>query len=117
MKKIILVFGDPNSINSELIYKSWKKLDFKIRKRIYIIGNYNLISKQLKKLNYKLKLTKINHIDDKFFNTSVKIIDVKVNFKNPFDVSIKESSKFIRESLNLQICSKRKCQRDCKLRY
>ena len=96
MKKIILVFGDPNSINSELIFKSWNKLNFKIRKRIYIIGNYNLISKQLKKLNYKLKLTKINHIDDKFFNTSVKIIDVKVNFKNPFDVSIKESSKFIR---------------------
>ena len=101
MKKIILVFGDPNSINSELIFKSWNKLNFKIRKRIYLIGNYNLISKQLKKLNYKLKLTKINHIDDKFFNTSVKIIDVKVNFKNPFDVSIKESSKFIRESLNL----------------
>ena len=53
MKKIILVFGDPNSINSELIFKSWNKLNFKIRKRIYLIGNYNLISKQLKKLNYK----------------------------------------------------------------
>ena len=26
MKKIIIVSGDPNSINSELIYKCWKKL-------------------------------------------------------------------------------------------
>ena len=26
-KKIILVFGDPNSINSEIIFKSWKKLN------------------------------------------------------------------------------------------
>ena len=25
-KKIIIIGGDPNSINSELIYKSWKKL-------------------------------------------------------------------------------------------
>ena len=58
MKKIILVFGDPNSINSELIYKSWKKLDFKIRRRIYVIGNYNLISQQFKKLKFKLKLKK-----------------------------------------------------------
>ena len=24
-KKIILISGDPNSINSEIIYKSWKK--------------------------------------------------------------------------------------------
>ena len=32
MKKIIIVSGDPNSINSELIIKSWKKID-KIKKK------------------------------------------------------------------------------------
>ena len=32
MKKIILVTGDPNSINSEIIFKSWKKLSSKKEK-------------------------------------------------------------------------------------
>ena len=26
-KKIIIIAGDPNSINSEIIYKSWKKIN------------------------------------------------------------------------------------------
>ena len=45
-KKIIIVGGDPNSINSELIYKSWKKLDKSLRNRIYIISNYSLLKAQ-----------------------------------------------------------------------
>ena len=31
-KKIILVGGDPNSINSEIIFKCWKKLDKRLKK-------------------------------------------------------------------------------------
>ena len=41
-KKIILIHGDPISINSEIIYKSWKKIKKNLRSRIYLIGNYNL---------------------------------------------------------------------------
>jgi len=41
--KIIIVTGDPNSINSEIIYKAFKNLDHKIKKRLYLIGNYELI--------------------------------------------------------------------------
>ena len=34
MKNKILVFsGDPNSINSEIIYKSWKKIKTNIKKK------------------------------------------------------------------------------------
>ena len=32
-KKIILVSGDPNSINSELIYKSLKKINSSVKKK------------------------------------------------------------------------------------
>ena len=53
-KKIIILAGDPNSINSEIIYKSWKKLNNSLKKRIYIISNYSLLQSQFKKLNYKL---------------------------------------------------------------
>ena len=31
-KKIILVTGDPNSINSEIIYKSLKKINNRIKR-------------------------------------------------------------------------------------
>ena len=48
--KILIVGGDPNSINSEIIYKSWKKSNSTIRNKIYIITNYKLFKKQLSKL-------------------------------------------------------------------
>ena len=36
MKNKILVFsGDPNSINSEIIYKSWKKIKTNIKKNLF----------------------------------------------------------------------------------
>ena len=38
-KKIILVGGDPNSINSEIIFKSWKKIPKNIKKKIILISN------------------------------------------------------------------------------
>ena len=40
MKKILLISGDPNSINSELIYKSLKKLSKNKKKKIYLISNF-----------------------------------------------------------------------------
>ena len=49
MRKIIcIIAGDPNSINSELVFKSWKNLSINIRKKIVLIGNYELINKQKK---------------------------------------------------------------------
>ena len=51
-KKIIIISGDPNSINSEIIYKSWKKLSKKL-KEIYINFKFNLLKRQFKKLNYQ----------------------------------------------------------------
>ena len=32
MKNKIILAGDPNSINSEIIYKSWNKLNAKVKK-------------------------------------------------------------------------------------
>ena len=99
-KKIIIVGGDPNSINSELIYKSWKKLDKSLRNRIYIISNYSLLKAQFKKLKYKIKLKKIKDIHKKNLENELKIIDVNLRFKNPFKIPYKSSSNFILNSLN-----------------
>ena len=49
-KKIIIIGGDPNSVNSELIHKVWKKINNEVKKRIYLIANCNLIVNNIKNL-------------------------------------------------------------------
>ena len=51
--KIILISGDPISINTEIIFKTWRKLNSKLRNNIYMIGNYKLFCDQLKSLKKK----------------------------------------------------------------
>ena len=98
-KKIIIISGDPNSINSELIYKCWKKLSKKIRRNIYIISNIDLLKKQFLKLGYPIKLSKVKSIDEDVLNNSLKIINIDLNFDKPFSVPLKSSSKFVIKSL------------------
>ena len=50
--RILILSGDPNSINSELIFKSWKKLN-KPLKKIFIVSNYNLLKNNLTYLDIK----------------------------------------------------------------
>lgn len=101
MKKIILVSGDPNSINSEIIFKSFKRIRKDLRNKIILISNFNLIKEQFKKLKYNLKLNIIKNFDENVEANKLNIIDIKLNFKDPFNVSKKERSKFIIKSLNL----------------
>ena len=99
-KKIIIVNGDPNSINSEIIFKSWKKINNSIKKRIYLISNYNLLQTQFKKLTSPILLHKLKNINDKADSNKLKIIDIALNFKKPFEVDKNSSSKYIINSLN-----------------
>ena len=101
MKKILLISGDPNSINSELIYKSLKKLSKNKKKKIYLISNFKLLKSQLKKLNLKLNISIVKNIDQEVKNQNIKLIDIKLKFKEPFRVNQKEASNFVIKSLNL----------------
>ena len=91
MKNICIVAGEPNSINSEIIAKSWLKLKKADRKKLIIIGNYNLIKLQLKKLKYKIDLEKTN-----ILNQAIK------NKLRIYDISYKKNklTKYIKDSLN-----------------
>jgi len=100
-KKIIIIGGDPNSINSEIIYKSWKNLNSKTKKNIYIISNYLLIKKQFHKLKYPINLIKVKNIQDNSSINGIKILDIPLKFDNPFNVSFKSASIFIKNSFNL----------------
>ena len=100
-KKILIIGGDPNSINSEIIFKSWKKISNVTKKKIYLISNYDLINDQLKKLRFSIKLRKIVSLNNKFEDDCLKIIDVPLNFKDPFKVSKKNSSTYVINCLKL----------------
>ena len=101
MKKIILISGDPNSINSEIIVKSWRSLNSSLKKRLYLISNYDLIKKQFKRLKFNKKIVEVDSVSDKSNDPSMKILNVDCNYKNPFNVSRKNSSKFVNDCLNL----------------
>ena len=100
MSKIILISGDPNSINSEIIYKAWKKLSKSLRRRIYIISNFELLKKQFRNLKYSIKLNKIYNINEATKHNELNVISLKLKFKRPFSVPKKEASKFVINSLN-----------------
>ena len=40
-KKIIIISGDPNSVNSEIIYKSWRKLGPNTKRKIFLFQIIN----------------------------------------------------------------------------
>ena len=98
--KILIIGGDPNSINSEIIYKSWKKSSSAIKNKIYVITNYELFKKQLLKLKYPLKILKVENYTDHHNSNKLKIIDIPIKFNNPFKIKKKILISFISKSLN-----------------
>ncbi|MDC0619354.1 4-hydroxythreonine-4-phosphate dehydrogenase PdxA [Pelagibacteraceae bacterium] len=123
MKKIIIISGDPNSINSEIIFKSWKKINKSLKKRIFVISNYQLLKQQFLKLKYNIKMIKIDSLDKTIDSDQLKVLNVDLVFKNPFKVDIKQASKFVENSLNLahklavnkKVCGMINCAIDKKL--
>jgi 4-hydroxythreonine-4-phosphate dehydrogenase len=99
--KIILIGGDPNSINSEIIFKTWKKLSVNLKKRLYLIANFELIYKQYKSLGFEIDIIKVKNINETSNSDLLKIIDIPLNFKSPFKVPSADSSKYISNSLNV----------------
>ena len=109
-KKICIIAGEPESINTEIIAKSWKKISNNLKKKIFVIGNYNLINDQFNSIRIKIKTNKINSISDKFDNKKINILNVNLNYKKPFKINIKKKSKYINKCFNLahNLCMEKK---------
>tara|TARA_B110000967_G_scaffold207342_1_gene256428 strand:- start:275 stop:1246 length:972 start_codon:yes stop_codon:yes gene_type:complete len=102
MKNLIaIVVGEPNSINSEIIVKAWKKISKKQKKNIFLIGSAELLNKQFDKLKIYVPLTKIDKFSEIKSGKQLQILDVKIKFNNPFKVSSSQSSKYVLKCLNL----------------
>ena len=76
MKKKFVFVGDTKSINLEIIAKSHKQLENKVK--YILIGNKNEIKKYLSKINYKIKLNEIyDPINfDKFKKNKLNIYNI-----------------------------------------
>ena len=103
-KPILIVWGEPNSIFSEILIKSLRK--YKNKKPIIFIGSKSLIEYQLKKLklNFKfniivLKNNKLNNLDLERIN----LLNINYKFKKPFEKISSKSNKFITDCFNLAL--------------
>ena len=85
-KSIAIIAGEPNSISSEIIFKSWILRKKHKYKPLFIIGSIRLLNLQKKKLKYKIKIKKINN--------NFKINDLKGNELPVYDVSCKQKKTF-----------------------
>ena len=85
-KPIAIIAGEPNSISSEIIFKSWKLRKQYIHNPLFIIGSIQLLNLQKKKLNYQIKIKKIDN--------NFKINDVKSNELPVYDIGYKQKKSF-----------------------
>ena len=96
-KPVAIIAGEPNSISSEIIFKSWKQRNQFIHEPFFIIGSLKILNLQKKKLKYKFKLKKINDklkIKDLKSN-ELPIYDIDYVQKKPFEKISNKSSKYI----------------------
>ena len=60
-KPVAIIAGEPNSISSEIIFKSWKLRKRYNHKPLIVIGNIQLLNLQKKKLKYHIRIKEINN--------------------------------------------------------
>tara|TARA_Y100000590_G_C15622494_1_gene978140 strand:- start:6 stop:977 length:972 start_codon:yes stop_codon:yes gene_type:complete len=98
MKNIVaIIAGEPNSISSEIIFKSFK-LKKKLRyNNFFIIGNIELFKKQKNKLKLSLKINEINanFTSGDLKKNGIPIFNVKYHQKKPFEKISNKSNKYI----------------------
>ena len=99
-KPIAIIAGEPNSISSEIIFKSWKLRKQYIHKPFMIIGSIQLLNLQKKKLKYKIGIKKIkNNFEAKDLNgKKLPVFDVKFNQKKAFQKISTKSNNYIFKS-------------------
>ena len=96
-KSIAIIAGEPNSISSEIIFKSWKLKNRFKHKPLFVIGSIRLLNLQKKKLKYKIKIKKINN-ELKINNLKgeeLPVYDIEYNQKKPFEIISNKSNKYI----------------------
>ena len=96
-KSIAIIAGEPNSISSEIIFKSWKLKKQYVHKPLFVIGSIRLLNLQMKRLKYKIKIKKINkHFNIRDLNEiELPVYDIDFTQKKPFEKISSKSNEYI----------------------
>ena len=103
-KPILIVAGEPNSIFSEIFFKSIKYKKYK--SPIIIIASKKLIELQMRKLKVNKKIRQIDFLDIEkynFDNKKINLIDVNFDQKKPFKRISNKSNSYIEKSFEIAI--------------
>lgn len=103
-KPIIIVNGEPYSVFFEIFFKSIKK--YKSKKPIILIGSKKLISQQIKKFKFNLKINLIdqNKINfNKINNKRINVINVDLPLNYRFFKISKSSKNYITKCFNISL--------------
>jgi 4-hydroxythreonine-4-phosphate dehydrogenase len=105
IKPIGIIAGEPNSISSEIIFKSWSQRKIYKNRPLFIIGSIKILNLQKKKLKYKIK---IKSIDKNFSIADLKtnylpVIDVNYNQQKPFEKITARSNNYIFKCFDVAI--------------
>ena len=99
---ILIVAGEPNSIFSEILFKTLNKI--KVKKPIVLIASNNLLKLQKKKLNFKKSIKLLDHQKLKQYklnNKSINLIDIQYDQKKPFEKISSKSNKYIKDCFKM----------------
>ena len=100
-KYILIIMGEPYGTFSEIVGKYFAKSK-RFKKKIILIGDLSLLSKQFKKLNFVFKINQIDNINKAKKNT-INMINIKFNHKKIYaDISSK-SNKYIKDSFDIAL--------------
>ena len=103
-KPIIIVAGEPNSIFSEIFFKSLKYRKFK--SPIVLIASHKLIRLQMKQLNINKNIRLINLSElkkNRLNNKDINLIDVNFSQTKPFEKISSKSNKYIHKSFDIAL--------------
>ncbi len=96
-KSIAIIAGEPNSISSEIIFKSWKLKKKYPHKPLFVIGSIKLLNLQREKLNYRIKIKQIydNFKINDLKTSELPVYNVDYKQKKPFEKISSKSNKYI----------------------
>ena len=104
-KPIAIVAGEPNSISSEIIFKSWRLRKNFTHRPFIVIGSADILNLQKKKLRYRIKIKQIKNnfnLED-IKGNELPVYNVKYKQKKPFQKISNKSNKYILNCLNVAI--------------
>ena len=101
-KPILLVAGEPNSIFFEIFFKAMQFKKFK--SPLILIASEKVLINQMRKLNFKKKINKIDYKNlskVKLNNKQINLIDVKYKFSKDFQKISVKSNIYIKNSFKI----------------